>query len=119
MNYHLAYDGQTSLAQTEKLKQDWTVVVNPGVSDEEVATLCSLSDCKAVGHPSSGGVPFFEVSCTEFELEKLMQQATGVARYVEPDSPVDEVPEIEAKSQQANGVAKYVEPDSPVDEVPE
>jgi len=73
MNYHLAYDGQT-LAKTENLKQDWTVVVNPGVSDEQVATLCKLSDCKAVGHPSSGGVPFFEVSCTEAELEKLMKQ---------------------------------------------
>jgi len=101
LNYHLAYDGQQNLAKTENLKQDWTVVVNPGVTDEQVASLCKMSECKAVGHPSSGGVPFFEVSCTESELEKLMQQAKGVAKYVEPDSPVDEVPEIEAKSQAA------------------
>ena len=64
-------------ANTEILKQDWTVVLNPGVSDEQVAALCKLSDCKAVGHPSSGGVPFFEVSCTESELESLMKQASN------------------------------------------
>jgi len=101
LNYHLAYDSQKTLAKTENLKQDWTVVVNPGVSDEQVAALCKLGDCKAVGHPSSGGVPFFEVSCTESELDTLMQQAKGVAKYIEPDSPVDAVPEIEAAPEAA------------------
>jgi len=101
LNYHLAYDGQTSLAKTENLKQDWTVVVNPEISDEQVAALCSLSDCKAVGHPSSGGVPFFEVSCTSSELDELLQQAKGVAKYVEPDSLVYAVPEIEAAPEAA------------------
>jgi len=101
LNYHLAYDGQTSLAETENLKQDWTVIVNAGVSDEQVDALCKLSDCKAVGHPASGGVPFFEVSCTESELDELLQQARGAAKYVEPDSPVYVIPEIEAKTQAA------------------
>jgi len=101
LNYHLAYDGHQTLAQTENMKQDWTVVVNAGVSDEQVAALCELSVCKAVGHPSKGGVPFFEVSCTESELDKLMQQARGVAKYVEPDSKVEAVPEIEAQAQAA------------------
>jgi len=101
VNYHLAFDGQTTLANTENSKWDWTVVVNSGVSDEQVAALCKLGDCKAVGHPSSGGVPFFEVSCTESELDALMQQARGVAKYVEPDTQVYAVPEIEATSQAA------------------
>jgi len=101
LNYHLAYDGQNTLAKTENLKQDWTVIVNPGVSDEQVAALCKLGDCKAVGHPSSGGVPFLEVSCTESELEKLVKQAKGVVKYVEPDSPVDAIPEIEAAPEAA------------------
>jgi len=101
LNYHLAYDSQKSLAKTENLKQDWTVVVNPGVSDEQVATLCKLGDCKAVGHPSGGGVPFFEVSCTESELDKLMQQAKGVVKYIEPDSQVDAIPEIEDTTEAA------------------
>jgi len=101
LNYHLAFEGHETLAKTENQKQDWTVVVNPGVSDEQVAALCKLSDCKAVGHPSKGGVPFFEVSCTEAELEKVMQQAKGVAKYVEPDSQVDAIPEIEATPEAA------------------
>merc|ERR1719192_3006395 len=101
LNYHLAFEGHETLAKTENQKQDWTVVVNPGVSDEQLAALCKLSDCKAVGHPSSGGVPFFEVSCTEAELEKVMQQAKGVAKYVEPDSQVDAIPEIEAAPEAA------------------
>merc|ERR1711971_96433 len=101
LNYHLAYDSQTTLAETENLKQDWTVVVNPGVSDEQVATLCKLADCKAVGHPSSGGVPFFEVSCTESELDNLMHQVKGAAKYIEPDSQVDATPEIEAAPEAA------------------
>jgi len=96
LNYHLAYDGQTSLADTENMKQDWTVVVNPAVSDEQVAAFCALSDCKAVGHPSSGGVPFFEVSCTASELDDLMQQVKDFTQYVEPDTPVFAIPEIEA-----------------------
>jgi len=99
LNYHLAH-GQ-SLAETENRKQDWTVVVHPGVTDEQIANLCKIGDCKAVGHPSKGGVPYFEVGCTEAELEKLMQQAKDVAKYVEPDSTVSIEPEIEANPEAA------------------
>jgi len=84
------------LAETENTKQDWTVVVNHGVKDEQISALCNLGDCKAVGHPSSGGVPYFEVSCTEAELEELMHQAKGAVKYVEPDSTMYAVPELEA-----------------------
>jgi len=95
LNYHLAYKGQ-SLAETEGKKQDWTVVVKPGVTDEQIAALCKLGDCKSVGHPSRGGVPFFEVGCTEAELEKLMEQAKDVAKFIEPDTEASIIPEIEA-----------------------
>jgi len=98
LNYHHAFEGQTSLAQTDNLQQDWTVVVNPGVSDEQIKALCELGDCKAVGHPSRGGVPYFEVSCTEAELEELLHQAKGAAKYVEPDSVIYAVPELEASA---------------------
>jgi len=98
LNYHHAFEGQTSLAQTDNLQQDWTVVVNPGVSDEQIKALCELGDCKAVGHPSRGGVPYFEVSCTEAELEELLHQAKGAAKYVEPDSVIYAVPELDASA---------------------
>merc|ERR1719414_1737225 len=95
LNYHLAYEGNT-LAETDTTKQDWTVVVNPGVTDEQIVALCRIGDCKAVGHPSQGGVPYFEVSATEGELEKLMQQSKGIVKYIEPDSVVSAIPEIAA-----------------------
>jgi len=95
LNYHLAYEGN-SLAETENTKQDWNVIVNAGVTDEQIADLCKLGDCKAVGHPSAGGVPFFVVSATEAELEKLLRQAKGATKYVEPDSMVSAIPELEA-----------------------
>jgi len=102
LNYHLAYEGH-SLAEKGDTKQDWTVVVNPGVSDEQIAALCKIGDCKSVGHPSKGGVPYFEVSCTEAELDKLLRQAKDVdaVKYVEPDSVVSVVPEIEANPEAA------------------
>merc|ERR1712027_278246 len=102
LNYHLAYEGH-SMAETDNTKQDWTVVVNPGVSDEQIAALCKIGDCKSVGHPSQGGVPYFEVSCTEAELDMLLQTANVVdaVKYVEPDSVVSVVPEIEASPEAA------------------
>merc|ERR1711963_254416 len=47
--------------------------------------------------------PYFEVSCTEAELEKLLQTANVVdaVKYVEPDSAVSVVPEIEASPEAA------------------
>jgi len=98
LNYHNAFEGETSLAKTENLQQDWTVVVNPGVSDEQIKALCEMRNCKAVGHPSRGGVPYFEVSCTEAELEELLHQAKGAAKYVEPDSVIYAVPELDASA---------------------
>jgi len=98
LNYHNAFEGTTSLAQSDNMQQDWTVVVNPGVTDEQIAALCNIGDCKAVGHPSRGGVPYFEVSCTEAELEELLHQAKGAAKYVEPDSTIYAVPELEASA---------------------
>merc|ERR550532_388811 len=101
LNYHLAFEGHESLAKTENQKQDWTVVVKAGVTDEQMSALCNLGDCKAVGHPSKGGVPFFEVSCTEAELEKLMDQAKDVAKFIEPDTEVSIIPEIAADEEAA------------------
>merc|ERR1719188_1706851 len=94
VNYHLAHGD--SLAETASTKQDWTVVVNPGVTDEQIKILCNIGNCKAVGHPSKGGVPYFEVSATEGELEKLMQQSKDMVKFIEPDSLVSAIPEIEA-----------------------
>jgi len=93
-NYHLAYTSEASFVEVDGLqpKQDWTVVVEAATSDEEIHTLCQLGECKAEGHPSKGGVPFFEVRATEGELEQLIQKSNGAVKFVEPDSAVSLFP---------------------------
>jgi len=85
LNYQLAYPDQDSLAAGDH-KQDWIIAVTPGTTDEQIHSLCQSGDCKAEGHPSEGGVPFFEIAATEKELELLLLKAKGVAAFVEPDS---------------------------------
>merc|ERR1719379_2781672 len=51
--------------------------------------------CKLTGHPT-GGVPFIEMRGTEQDLEHVLHSGSGAARYVEPDTEVHMIPEIEA-----------------------
>merc|ERR1719414_971737 len=83
-------------------EQDWVVMVKPGTSDAKIQDLCKANKkgCKFAGHPN-GGVPFFEMTGTERDLEAVLQSAGGVARYAEPDSKVTMIPEIEAAPEAA------------------
>merc|ERR1719414_2329037 len=83
-------------------EQDWVVMVKPGTSDAKIQDLCKANKkgCKFAGHPN-GGVPFFEMTGTERDLEAVLQSAGGAARYAEPDSKVNMIPEIEAAPEAA------------------
>jgi len=95
----LNYDGgKASLGELEGVEeQEWVVMVKPGTSDDQIQKMCKTSKngCKLAGHPH-GGVPFIEFKGTERDLEAVLQSAGDAARYVEPDSPVYMIPEIEA-----------------------
>jgi len=70
------------------------VVANKGASDGRLKELCeSTNFCERVGHPSKGGVPYFEVFCTESELEEVLFGAPGELAFVEPDGTVYLEPE--------------------------
>merc|ERR1719499_1601294 len=56
--------------------------------------------CNLVGHPS-GGVPFLEMRGTERDLEAVLQSSGGAAQYVEPDSEVFMIPEIDDADSEA------------------
>merc|ERR1719220_2241172 len=101
LNYHTAYGG-ASFSELDA-KQEWVVVVKPGTSDEQLARICKANKngCNLVGHPSKGGVPFVEMSGTEDDLAHVVEQADGVVRYVEPDSEVSLVPEMDVDAQAA------------------
>jgi len=98
LNYHTAYGGKASLGELESVEeQDWVVVVKPGTSDAQIQKMCKASKtgCKLAGHPN-GGVPFVEIRGTERDLEAALQSAGDAARFVEPNSEVYMIPELEA-----------------------
>jgi len=83
LNYDLAYGGR---AAQKYEKEHWVVVAKPGVSTAKLEELCaSVKACEAVGHPSEGGVPYFELHSTEQELEQVLALAPGQMEFVEPD----------------------------------
>jgi len=94
LNYQTAYEG---LAEGEA-EGEWVVMVNDGATDAQIERMCKLTPhgCKLSGHPSEGGVAFLEMRGTEQDLENIIHSAPGLVKFVEPDSTVSMIPEIEA-----------------------
>jgi subtilisin family serine protease len=101
LNYHLAYGGKTSLLE-RKGSQQWVVMLNAGVTDGQVDQLCKLSKCVREGHPSKGGVPYFEFEGTEEELEKVVAVGGEFMKYIEPDALISIVPTFDASPSAAS-----------------
>jgi len=103
LNYHTAYGGKASLGEiSSEEEQEWVVMVQPGTSDADVQAMCKANKngCKLAGHPT-GGVPFIEMRGSEQDLERVLRMSHGTARYVEPDTEVHMIPEIEADNVEA------------------
>jgi len=103
LNYHTAYGGRASLGELSSgEEQDWVVMVKPGTSDADIKRMCKTNKngCKLAGHPT-GGVPFLELRGTEQDLENVLHVGNGAARYVEPDTEVHMIPEIDAEDVEA------------------
>jgi len=103
LNYQTAYEGQEVLVEGET-EGDWVVMVNFGVTDQQIERICKKATphgCKFNGHPSKGGVPFLEMRGTEKDLENIIQGAPGVVKFIEPDSTVSMIPEIQAEPEAA------------------
>jgi len=99
LNYHTAYDGDSkaSFGELEEAEQEWVVMLHPGTSEAQIKSMCKTNKngCNLAGHPH-GGVPFIEMRGSERDLEAVLKQSKGAAKYVEPDSEVSMIPEIEA-----------------------
>jgi len=100
LNYQTAYKG--ALGEVENEEQEWVVMVKPGTSDAQIQRMCKTNKngCNLVGHPA-GGVPFVEMRGTERDLEAVVHSSGGAVKYVEPDSEVSMIPEIEADEEAA------------------
>merc|ERR1719412_655060 len=104
LNYHTAYDGESSLGASDgELAGEWVVVVKAGTTDAQMQSLCKTAPngCNLVGHPQ-GGVPFLEMRGTESDLERLVQSANGLIDFIEPDQTVHMIPEIESTNPEAS-----------------
>jgi len=107
LNYHLAYAGWANLAEMGEeeraaLEQDWILVMKPETTDEEIHRLCKLAQCVREGHPSKGGMPYLEVRSTETVLSMIIESAQDAVQFVEPDSTVEMIPEIEGDVEAAS-----------------
>jgi len=102
LNYHTAYGGAGSFGELEEAEQEWVVMLRPGTSAPQIEQMCYMNKkgCNLVGHPH-GGVPFLEMTANEKDLESVLGASNGAAKYVEPDSEVYMIPEIEADVQAA------------------
>jgi len=103
LNYHTAYEGESSLGASDgELAGEWVVVVKAGTTDAQMQSLCEVAPagCNLMGHPE-GGVPFLEMRGTESDLERLVQIGKGMVDFIEPDRTVDMIPEIESTSAEA------------------
>jgi len=96
LNYHEAYGGDSSASLAENAKEHWVVVVKSGTCDAQIEKMCKVSNgCERMGHPSAGGMPFFEVYGSESDLAKALDAAKGAAEFVEPDGTVALYPDVE------------------------
>jgi len=110
LNYDLAYGGR---AGQKDEKEHWVVVAKAGVSTAKLEELCaSVKGCEAVGHPSEGGIPYFEIHSTEQELEQVLASAPGQMEFVEPDGMFHLDPEenVEAAESASWGLDKVGAP---------
>jgi len=106
LNYDLAYGGR---AAQKHEKEHWVVVAKPGISSAKLEELCaSVKGCEAVGHPSEGGIPYFEIHSTEQELEQVLALAPGQMEFVEPDGMfyLDPEESVEATSSASWGLGR-------------
>lgn len=99
LNYDQAYAGE-SLGEAGA-EEEWVVMLKEGVTDKQIEKLCGSAPqgCKLSGHPDTGGLPFFEMRGSEKDLEAIVAKANGAIKYVEPDTLVYAIPELQADAE--------------------
>jgi len=102
LNYHAAYEGVEALVEGQT-EEEWVVMMNPGTTDAQIERMCNKAThgCKLQGHPSKGGVAFLEMRGTESDLDAVIRSSPGVVQFVEPDTQVQMIPEVEASPEAA------------------
>jgi len=107
LNYQTAYSGKARASAAEK--EHWVVFAKKGVETKTLEDLCKSSGaCEKTGHPSQGGVPFFEVYTTEESLEKVLLEAADAIEFVEPDGIFElDDPEANVEADETRNLASW------------
>jgi len=111
LNYNSAYGGRPRASADAR--EHWVVLAKKGADTKSLEVLCQSSGaCERSGHPTEGGVPFFEVFTTEERLEKVLSAAPGQFEFVEPDGMFYLDPEdvVEASSSASWGLDRVNAP---------
>jgi len=104
LNYDQAYGGKSILSELDtEADQEWVVMVKQDTTDEQIQAMCKANrnGCNLVGSPAKGGVPFLEIRGSESDLERVLHTAHGAATFVEPDTEVYMIPEVETDDVEA------------------
>lgn len=84
--------------------REWLVKLRDGVSDQVLHNFCGSlpgnARCTAEGHPSGGGIPLVVVVGTQDELEEQLRRQAGKTDYVEPDIPMNAIPEVRSREEE-------------------
>lgn len=76
---------------------DWNVKFR-AATDKQLLQFCGgevgQGECKVRGHPDRGGVAMVIVRCTQERLAELIRAHSDEIEFVEPDAPMDIVPDF-------------------------
>merc|ERR1719498_350597 len=102
---------QASRLSAEGSEHEWLVKMRDGISDQLINNFCSMlpgnAECTVKGHPSGGGIPLVVMKGTEEELKEQLRRHPGSSEYVEPDIPMDAIPEVRSEEEE-DDEANYV-----------
>jgi len=85
---------QTGVEEVSATAQyDWVVAFDSATTDRQMVDFCD-GECRVMGHPEKGGVAFATLRSTEGRLHELLEMRSSGVAFVEPDVPVDVIPEI-------------------------
>merc|ERR1719420_2533480 len=74
-------------------------MLKSSLTDAEVHAFCEglpgKAHCTGEGHPEEHGISYVAIHATEEELNQVLAKHEGEAELVEPDLPVEPIPEIE------------------------
>jgi len=103
-NYGFIHQQATEASIATAAFYDWNIKFN-AATDAQLVQFCGgeagQSECRIRGHPDQGGVAMVIVRCTQERLTQLLEAHGDEIEFVEPDAPMDIVPDFSELSTEA------------------